>query len=84
MYSPTSHNNKPKHQPHTQGYRDHLVTPDLNHGFREIFDRKGFLAAHSEDRSVRSFLSKVGTCLRICWARKGYRPFRFICRPPKT
>jgi hypothetical protein len=44
---------------HTQGYRDHLVTPDLNHGFREIFCRKGFLAEHAQDKSLRSFLGKV-------------------------
>lgn len=49
-----------------QGYRDHLVAPDLNHGFREIFDRKGFLAAHAEDRSLRSFLGKVRWTLSMC------------------
>lgn len=42
------------------------MTPDLSHGFREIFDRKGFLAAHAEDRSVRSFLSKVRNCFHVC------------------
>jgi hypothetical protein len=42
-----------------KGYRDFLVTPDLNHGSREIFNKNGFLAA--ADKNNRPFLEKVGT-----------------------
>ena len=52
------------------------MAPDLNHGFREIFDHKGFLAAHAEDRSLRSFLGKVRWTLYMCV--RGLGLFSFV------
>ena len=41
-----------------KGYRDHLVVPELNHGYREIFAKQAFLN-QCVDKANRSFMVKM-------------------------